>query len=71
MVGTVALVNEEGSFVLVDNGSLPSAVAGTVLKCGPVGADSAEVKVTAIHKPPFVIADIVKGTPKKGDALYQ
>lgn len=72
LIGTVALVNEEASFVLIDNGSLPSPASGTVLKCNPVGAPtSGEVKVTQIHKPPFVIADIVKGTPKKGDQVFQ
>ncbi len=71
LVGTVALVNEDDSFVLIDNGSLPSPAAGTVLKCNPSGATPAEVRVTQIHKPPFVIADIVKGSPKKGDQVFQ
>lgn len=71
LVGTVALVNEEDSFVLIDNGSLPSPSAGTVLKCNLTGTTSAEVRVTQIHKPPFVIADIIKGLPKKGDQVFQ
>ena len=71
LVGTVTLVNEEDSFVLIDNGSLPSPSPGSVLKCNTAGTTSAEVRVTPIHKPPFVIADIIKGSPKKGDQVFQ
>ena len=71
LAGTITLVNEEGSFVMIDNGAYPSPAAGTVLKCNPSGPNAAEVRVTQIYKPPFVIADIVKGTPKKGDQVFQ
>ena len=70
-VGTVALVSEEPSFVLIDNGSLPPPAAGTVLAINYQGSAPVEMKVTPIRKPPFVVADIVKGTPKKGDPVFQ
>ena len=70
LVGTVTLVNEEGSFILIDNGSAPPPQPGTVLKGAASSALPWEAKVTAIRKPPFVIADIVKGAPKKGDQAF-
>jgi len=72
LVGTVTLVSEEPTFVLIDNGSLPPPAAGTVLTINAApGGTPVELKVTAIRKPPFVVADIVKGTPKKGDQVFQ
>ncbi|MEI9895359.1 MAG: hypothetical protein WDN28_16090 [Chthoniobacter sp.] len=72
LVGTVTLVSDEPTFVLIDNGSLPAPMAGTVLTINAVpGGAPVELKVTAIRKPPFVVADIVKGTPKKGDQVFQ
>ncbi len=70
LVGTVTLVSEDPSFVLIDNGSLPPPAAGTVLTINNSGVAPVEMKVTHIQKPPFVVADIVKGTPKKGDQVF-
>jgi hypothetical protein len=70
LVGTVFLVSEEPTFVLIDNGSLPPPAAGTVLTINTPGGVPVEMKVTQIRKPPFVVADIVKGTPKKGDPVF-
>ncbi len=70
-VGTVTLVSDEPSFVLIDNGSLPPPSAGTVLTVENPGGAPVEMKVTRIQKPPFVVADIVKGTPKKGDRVFR
>jgi hypothetical protein len=70
-VGTVTLVSEDPSFVLIDNGSAPPPVAGTVLVIRNPGAADVQLKVTQIRKPPFVVADIVKGTPRKGDVVLE
>lgn len=70
-VGTVTLVSEDPSFVLIDNGSLPPPSAGTVLTITNAGGPPVEMKVTHIQKPPFVVADIVKGMPKKGDRVFR
>ena len=70
-VGTVTLVSEDPSFVLIDNGSLPPPAAGTALIINTPGIAPVEMKVTAIRKPPFVVADIVKGIPKKGDRVFE
>ena len=70
-VGTVTLVNEEGKFVLVDNGALPVPPVGGVLKCYPTAASepSAELVATDVRKRPFTIADIREGSPRKGDRV--
>jgi hypothetical protein len=70
-VGTVTLVNEEGKFVLVDNGALPVPPVGGVLKCYPAAASepSAELVATDVRKRPFTIADIREGAPRKGDRV--
>lgn len=70
-VGTVTLVNEEGKFVLVDNGALPVPPVGGVLKCYQPAATepSAELVTTDVRKRPFTIADISQGAPHKGDRV--
>ena len=70
-VGTVTLVNDEGKFVLVDNGSLPVPPVGGVLKCfqGSSTEASAELVATDVRKRPFTIADIREGAPQKGDRV--
>lgn len=70
-VGTVTLVSEDPTFVLIDNGSLPPPAAGALLTINTPGSAPVEMKVTQIRKPPFVVADIVKGMPKKGDKVFQ
>jgi hypothetical protein len=70
-VGTVTLVNEEGKFVLVDNGALPVPPVGGVLRCYPGSATepTAELVATDVRKRPFTIADIRQGAPHKGDRV--
>jgi hypothetical protein len=71
LAGTITLVNPEGGFVLIDSGSAPSPPVGTVIKCQSAGVVSGELRVTEVRRRPFVIADIVKGTPQKGDPVFQ
>ena len=71
LIGTIALVNTEGKYVLIDSGSRPSPAVGTTLQNRPEGSPPAELHVTEIRKRPFVIADIVSGIPQEGDDVYQ
>ena len=71
-VGTVALVNDEKRFVLVDVGSLYTPAAGTALKSfSPGGAETGILAVDAEKQRPFIVADIVKGEPKVGDQVEE
>jgi cbb3-type cytochrome oxidase subunit 3 len=71
LVGAITLVNADGGFVLIDSGSAPSPPVGTVIKSRTAGVESGELRVTEVRKRPFVIADIIKGTPQKGDPVFQ
>ena len=68
-VGTVAAVNEELRFVLVDVGSLYIPAAGTALKSFSGGAETGILAVNPERRRPFIVADIVKGQPKVGDEV--
>ena len=70
-IGTITLVNEDDRFVLIDNGNSPTPPTGTALKSFAGDAESAVLSVGSVRRTPFVIADIVKGAPHKGDAVFQ
>ena len=71
-VGTILLVNAEGGFVLIDAHPAGGCQnAGTALKCIRDGADSGILAVSGERQGSHVIADIVTGTPKKGDQVFQ
>jgi hypothetical protein len=70
-VGTVASVNEELHFVLVDVGSLYTPPAGTALKCFSSGAETGIIAVSPERERPFIVGDIVKGEPKVGDEVEE
>ena len=71
LVGTVTLVNVEGGYVLVDVGTSYIPGSGKTLKCISGGKETAELKSTPERWIPFISADIVKGTPAKGDQVFQ
>lgn len=70
-VGRIALVNAEGGFVLVDSDLWSPPVAGTALKCMREGVETGVVSVGKEKRGAFVSADIVKGTPQRGDDVFQ
>jgi hypothetical protein len=71
LIGIIKLVNMDSGFVLIDSGTNPAPSSDATLKCKSGEVESAELRVSEIRRPPFVIADIVKGTPNKGDFVYQ
>ena len=70
-VGTITLVNEDGHFVLIDSGMSPGPLPGAVLKCRTTAGESGELKAGDVRRRPFAIADVVKGTPRVGDQVFQ
>jgi len=70
-VGVIMLVNEDAHFVLIDttNGTIPTA--GTALKVLRRDAEISVLQCGGIQRRPFVVADIVSGTPAKGDVVMQ
>ena len=69
-VGKIAVVNMKDAFVLIDSGAHPAPPAGAKLRgyTGPV--ESAELKASDVQRRPFVVADILSGTPQQGDEVF-
>jgi hypothetical protein len=70
-VGTITLVNEADQFVLIDTGTAAAPAAGTALKTFTGETESGVVTVGSVSRRPFVVADIVSGAPRKGDAVFE
>lgn len=71
LVGTVAHVDAQLGFVLVDVGSLYTPAPGAAMKCFADGEETAVLAVSPERKRPFISADIVKGTPHRGDQVFE
>ena len=71
LVGTVALIDTSGGFVLVDVGTYYLPGTGKTLKCYSGGKETAELSSTPERKIPFITADIVKGAPNLGDQVFE
>jgi hypothetical protein len=70
-IGAVAAVNTATRFVVIDVGTLFSPPAGATLKTYRARTETSTLTVTPERKRPFIVADIVKGDPEKGDLVYQ
>ena len=70
-VGTITLVNEDARFVLIDAGNASVPPAGTALKTMSGETETGVVMVGEVRKRPFAVADIIRGSPKKGDRVFQ
>jgi hypothetical protein len=70
-VGTVAVVNADLRFVLVDVGSQYTPPAGMALKSFSGSAETGILAVSPEKQRPFIAADIIKGEPKVGDVVEE
>ena len=67
-IGKVTLVNSELGFALIRASETPAA--GTELQARTAeGQQTAALKVSAEQKPPFIIADVMKGKPHVGETV--
>jgi hypothetical protein len=72
MTGVVHLVNDRGNFVLVKSisGARLAVAKNTIwMSYDSSGKPSAKLKVSAERKGVFVVADIVEGSPNRGDSV--
>lgn len=69
-VGTIALVNSDSGFVLIDQGQQAAPTAGALLKTFSDSSESSVLVASDVRKRPFIIADIKSGTPQKGDRVF-
>ena len=70
-VGTILMVNAEGNFVVIDSGGWAMPESGAALKCMREGIETGVIAVGSERKGTHVIADVVTGTPQKGDQVFQ
>ncbi len=68
-LGRVVLVNSGLDFVLIDAGTAPVPEPGTRLRAYAGGEPSAELSVSIHQQRPFLIADIVSGSPHVSDMV--
>jgi hypothetical protein len=72
-VGDISVINPEAGFVLVDvSPAVSPPFSGTELTTrNSDGAETARLKVTPENKRPFIAADVVQGSPNRGDRVYR
>lgn len=70
-VGTVAMVNREMRFVLLDVGTFYTPAPGSALKTFTSGIESGTLSVTGERRRPFIAADIASGEPIVGDDVFE
>lgn len=71
LIGTVKMVNKEDKFVLIDGASFSGATAGDALVCITNQKETANLRMSTLKNPPFLIADISSGNPMPGDKVYK
>lgn len=67
-VGKVTMVNQELGFVLIQSPVSPETGAALQSR-DKDGGETASLRVSGEKKPPFIIADILKGKPHAGDTV--
>jgi hypothetical protein len=71
LIGKVAMVNTEGHFVLLECDAWSAPAEATALKCFRYTAETAILSASRERRGEYVVADIVKGTPQRGDEVFQ
>lgn len=72
VVGSVAVVDEEKRFVLIDlESNLYVPPPGVVLRTANASGETGHLRTSPEEKRPFVAADIVQGNPAVGDQVVQ
>jgi hypothetical protein len=70
-IGVVKTVNREDRFVLIDATTFQGAEAGDLLVCVRDQKQTANLRMSTLKNPPFLIADIASGTPSPGDRVLK
>jgi hypothetical protein len=69
--GKVSMVNTAGKFVLLECDAWGAPAEGTALKSLRYGAETAILAASKERRGSYVVADIVKGEPQRGDEVFQ
>lgn len=71
LIGVVQTVNTVDRFVLIDATTFQGAEAGDLLVCIRDQKETANLRMSTLKNPPFLIADIASGTPSPGDRVLK
>jgi hypothetical protein len=71
LAGRIAMVNSAAKFVLIESDVWTAPPEGTALKCLRYGAETAILTISPERRGTYIVADIVKGSPQRGDEVYQ
>lgn len=71
LIGVVKMVNADDHFVLIDAVSYQGLEPGTLLVCITSRQETANLRMSSLRNPPFLIADITSGTPAPGDRVFK
>ncbi|MEI6279968.1 MAG: hypothetical protein WCQ16_11405 [Verrucomicrobiae bacterium] len=69
--GVIRMVNSAEHFVLIESSAISSAVPGETYFSVAKGLETASLRMTSLKNPPFLIADIVSGSPSPGEKIYR
>ena len=76
-LGTVRVIGAHGNFVLIETPSASVTAmipTGHLLHCRPpgiiVGSSSADLRVSPERRQPFLVADVLSGSPAVSDVAY-
>ena len=69
LIGVIKMVNKQDGFVLID-AVTQSAAHGDLLVCINAQKETANLRMSNLKNPPFLIADIASGTPAPGDRVF-
>jgi len=70
-IGVVKMVNTEDQFVLIDAVSHQGTEPGALLLCITDQKETANLRMSTLKNPPFLIADITSGQPAPGDRVFK
>jgi hypothetical protein len=71
LIGVIKMVDEDDRFVLIDATTFQGAAAGDLLICIRDQKETANLRMSSLQNPPFLIADIASGKPAPGDRVVK
>jgi len=71
LVGVVKMVNKDDQFVLIDAYAFQGVQPGDALICLADQRETANLRLSTLRNPPFLIGDITSGSPSPGERVYK
>jgi hypothetical protein len=71
LIGVIKMVDEDDRFVLIDATTFQGAGPGDLLISIRDQKETANLRMSTLQNPPFLIADIASGNPAPGDRVVK